>query len=180
MIEAMLMSDEMLANMENFLRQAGEKITASSMAKLLANQQLSFCRAFIYSGIIDFYAKLREQGWVESKIVLSGARKYEFIASDESVTNKLFFTKGSPENALRKLYNIFIEHGFYQRYGSHFGKELAAADDRFVNWSTKDSKIQEPLPETWQQYLQRTFSGQAQITEERYTYSHPISSTRPT
>ncbi|MCE3043852.1 hypothetical protein [Legionella sp. 16cNR16C] len=100
-------------------------------------------------------------------------------------TNSLFFNKNTQEYKLRKLYNTFIKYGFYQKYGEEedgadFRRTLSVADNRYVNWTSIDKKINKPCTETWPQFFKRNILGGEQPTEECYTYSHPVYDTRPT
>lgn len=188
MIEAILISDMILADMERFLRQAGEEPTANNMACLLANQDFSFCRSFIYSGVIDFYPQLREKGFLKliSGMLMNDQPEYSHHKAPRDETDVQFFAEGSPENVMRKLYNTFIKQGFNRRYGKEengsndFQARLDGLDHRFTIWSTQDSKVQRAAPESTMEYLQRSISGGKQQTTEELTYIHPAGSTRPT
>ncbi|KTD47985.1 hypothetical protein Lqui_2249 [Legionella quinlivanii] len=185
-LEHIILSDEILADMEYFIREAGFEPTPFRVAALLDNQDLPFGRTFIYSGIVDFYAYFREKGWthVVNGLLINGKPAIGFEFAEPAQTNLLFFNKNSPEYKLRKLYNTFIKYGFYQRYGEEngedFRKALSVADNRYVNWTSIDKKIDKPCPETWPQFFKRSILGGDQPTEESYTYSHPVHDTRPT
>ncbi|RAP37849.1 hypothetical protein B1207_02335 [Legionella quinlivanii] len=186
-LENIILSDEILADMEYFIRDAGFEPTPLHVAALLDNQNLPFGRTFIYSGIVDFYAYFREKGWsgVIGGLLINGKPARGFKFAEPAQTNSLFFNKNTQEYKLRKLYNTFIKYGFYQKYGEEeegadFRRTLSVADNRYVNWTSIDKKINKPCPETWPQFFKRNILGGEQPTEESYTYSHPVYDTRPT
>ncbi|WP_133140037.1 hypothetical protein [Legionella genomosp. 1] len=186
-LENIILSDEILADMEYFIREAGFEPTPFHVAALLDNQGLPFGRTFIYSGIVDFYAYFREKPWthVVNGLLINGKPATGFEFAEPAQTNSLFFNKNTQEYKLRKLYNTFIKYGFYQKYGEEeegadFRRTLSVADNRYVNWTSIDKKINKPCPETWPQFFKRNILGGEQPTEESYTYSHPVYDTRPT
>lgn len=194
MIESILVTDSILADMECFLMLAGEEPTADNVAALLANQQLDFCRTFIYSGVIDFYPFYREKSWRELvpnlwSVGADGTHSpiYDSKFADRANTNESFFREGTPENEFRKLYNTLIKDGFKRRYGTEkpdgrndFCAKLSAADCRFGMWTSRDSKVNRPVKETWGQFFQRKIQGGDAPVVEELTFSHPAGSTRPT
>lgn len=187
-IESILLTDSVLADMECFLRQAGKEPTALLMAQLLTDQSYQFCRNFIYTGIIELYPSLREKTWLEKipYVTVNGKSCYNHFVADRAETNALFFNHETPENVMRKLYNTFIKDGFYQRYGIETNGEndyrdyLRILDTRFGTWSTPDKKVEVPAAETWGQFFSRKVTGAPAPVKERYTYAHPIHHTRPT
>ncbi len=133
-IEAIIYSDTLLACMEKEMREHKNPVSSENVSKMLINQSKRYCRDFMYSGVIDLYHQARSHIHVQDE--------FAYFPTDKRFNNK-FYELGTSEYVLRKVYNTFIKHGFYQRYGNKaFNKALTKDDDRFCadKWTQKDSK----------------------------------------
>lgn len=135
--ESVIYNDAVLARMEQDMREAQESVTTENISKRLIKQSTRYCRDFIYSGIIDLYHQFRARTSVTADGFLNRAAGNEH--------SKKFYEANTFDNTTRKVYNTFVKHGFYQRYGNKAFKEQLLkyppeGDSRFEHWTQKDSK----------------------------------------
>lgn len=177
-IRSLLITEEILASLEvalvsnDVLKNPNEKISFYLFSLWLVNQSRTFCRDFIYHGMIDMYPFIRAEGFFIAE------NRYELNQS--SAFDSEFLKEGTPQAALREMYNIFIQKGFMEYYGNTSDKGkgfinlLAYSDSRFVTWTSLDRV----KPSKASINPMRFFN--AEVQQPRLTYKYPATTTRPT
>ena len=136
MLRSVIFSDQVLAQAEKELRDRNKPISTATVSQLLVNQGKRYPFDFMYLGIIDLYHFTYGKFFIKD----NGFLGYPKACPDKAHEAK-FYNKGTSENIARKMYNTFVKHGFYQRYGNKAFKEQLLKDDtRFESWTKKDSK----------------------------------------
>lgn len=137
-VESAIYSDALLAQIEQELREVKKPVSTQNVAKALVERTRNKNDSrFLYSGIVDLYQLAR------SRLATGGKGSPKF-PEKEDVSK--FYEGSTTEGMLRKVYNTFVKHGFYQNYGNKaFRKEFLKpysqfGDQRFDNWTQVDSK----------------------------------------
>lgn len=133
-IDAVILSDMMFSILESDIRAENNQVTTKSVAHMLADSDKSYHQKFLNGALVELYNFARGSTYTtcEGRVLMRSKHPSESIPS--------FYEPGLKNDA-RKIYNVFIKHGFYQRYGNKaFKKELAAKDVRFDQLIRKDSK----------------------------------------
>lgn len=152
MIIAVTFSDQLLACMESEMRHDNVPVTTANVSQRLIDQSRRYCRDFLYAGIVDLYHRARAKYYVDN--IDEHGEGIQHTLPPNSPGIDAFYQDGTPQNALRKVYNAFVKHGFYQRYGNKaFDYQLRSTvrgegDQRFANWTQKDkNKDFRPMPD---------------------------------
>lgn len=148
MTKGIIFSEALLARMEAEMREKEQEINTRSISANLINQSNRFCRVFLYAGAIDLYHVVRGRIFYTTMGDSEDTMTLVHYPKNLDYQSK-FYQKESPENNLRKMYNAFVKHGFYHRYGDKaFMEQLSNDDNRFKLWTEKDKNIQEfcPMP----------------------------------
>lgn len=99
--------------------------------------QGAYCHPFFQGNIIDLYHKARDLYYLK-KIGLDdyGNSEYAWFSTTKTKSDiEPFFTKGSPQNEWRLLYNKTCD-----LFDKTLRNALKKKDKRFINWSIKDTK----------------------------------------
>lgn len=147
-ISEVLYSHALLAHLENDMKKSKESITPENISGRLTLQGMAgrlmrdnsskkyrlYNNQFMGNGIIAFYHTLRSRSWFANDQLLSPP-------SDTPKAIKAAHTKGSELNECRQIYNTFVKHGFYARYGNKkLRDQLDRDDSRHEKFTRRESK----------------------------------------
>lgn len=134
-IEAVIISDQLLALLEKDILRDKKEINTANVAEKLTSDKKIYRSKFLSATLIDLYHFARGVAvWKHSP--RKSARPTEHLPE--------FYQEGSKQNEIRKIYNTFIKHGFYLRYGNKaFRNQLnnyGEMGEMYSVWTQKDSK----------------------------------------
>lgn len=179
MMDFILLTDSILADVELFLMQAGQEVNDRNVIDLLTDERYVFGERFLHSGLVNLYAYYREKPHHDVSHDLQNDKNPVFTkhTSGTEALNRLFFSKnGTKECRHRKYYNTFIKYGFVERYpeaerGVNFREQLARLNPTLDRWTSTDKRQYSSAsnPTLW-----RPRSDIANPANVRHTYTHPV------
>jgi hypothetical protein len=147
-IEQTIFTHALLSRVEADIREAKEQITPENISRRIVAQGMTIGRywkdepkdlklyhfSFMGKGIIRLYHIARAKSWVDDQGRLIDAH-------DWPKRTATAFEEDSALNDCRKIYNVFVKHGLYARYGNEqFKAQLEKDDSRFEKFTRRDSK----------------------------------------
>ncbi len=139
-LETAILDDALLARLEHSLKEQNEPVSTENVSRLLVDQSKPYAFRFINDSLSSIYLSLRNASSISHGFDATGPIQRLTFPQDEA-----FYQKGNLLNDARKIYNCFMKHGFYQRYGNKaFKYQLLSShpngDQRFELYTQKDSK----------------------------------------
>ncbi len=133
-LDAVLLSDSLMAKIEQDIRTLRQPVTTNQVADKLTNPHEGYAQPFLYNALVSLYHFARGHAHYANSLVFRSMRSTENLPA--------FYQEGTIQNDVRKIYNCFFKHGFDERYGGKaFRQRLLTAEDPLFEQSTKrDSK----------------------------------------